>query len=107
MRDPSDLISRRALGVDASGIRKVFDLAARMTDPINLSIGLPDFDVPDAVKDAAVDAIRAGHNRYTQTQGIARLRERLRSDLSAELGRDVGEVLITSGVSGGLLLAIM
>jgi aspartate aminotransferase/aminotransferase len=102
-----DFISRRALGVDASGIRKVFDLAAKMKDPINLSIGLPDFDVPDVVKEAAIDSIRKGHNRYTQTQGIASLRERLRKDLSTEFGRDVGEVLITSGVSGGLMLAMM
>src|SRR5436305_11586804 len=107
MRTPSDFISQRALGVDASGIRKVFDLAAKMKDPINLSIGLPDFDVPDAVKNAAIEAIRAGHNRYTQTQGIAPLRERLRAELSTEIGRDVGEVLITSGVSGGLFLAIL
>jgi aspartate aminotransferase/aminotransferase len=107
MKDPASYISRRALGVDASGIRKVFDLAAKMKDPINLSIGLPDFDVPDVVKDAAIDAIRRGDNRYTQTQGIAPLRERLRKDLSSEIGRDVGEVLITSGVSGALLLAIL
>jgi aspartate aminotransferase/aminotransferase len=102
-----DYISRRALGVDASGIRKVFDLAAKMTDPINLSIGLPDFDVPEPVKQAAIAAIQAGNNRYTQTQGIAPLRSRLRQSLSGEFGRDVGEVLITSGVSGGLLLAIL
>jgi len=107
MRSPADYISRRAHAVDASGIRKVFDLAAKMKDPINLSIGLPDFDVPDVAKEAAIAAIRAGHNRYTQTQGIAPLRERLRKDLSAEMGRDVGEVLITSGVTGGLLLAIL
>src|SRR5437868_7351827 len=107
MRSASDFISRRAHAVDASGIRKVFDLAAKMNDPINLSIGLPDFDVPEAVKSAAIEAIRSGQNRYTQTQGIAPLRERLREDLSAEIGRDVGEVLITSGVSGGLLLCIL
>jgi aspartate aminotransferase len=102
-----EFLSRRALAVDASGIRKVFDLAAKMVDPINLSIGLPDFDVPEPVKQAAIEAIERGDNRYTQTQGIAPLRERLRRDLSAEFGRDVGEVLITSGVSGGLLLAIL
>jgi aspartate aminotransferase len=107
MRSVNDYISARAIGVDASGIRKVFDLAAKMKDPINLSIGLPDFDVPEPVKVAAVAAIGAGHNRYTQTQGIAPLRERLQKDLSKEIGRDVGEVLITSGVSGGLLLAIL
>src|SRR5437588_1755318 len=107
MRSAADYISRRALGVDASGIRKVFDLAAKMKDPINLSIGLPDFDVPETAKLAAIDAIRAGHNRYTPTQGIEPLRVRLRSHLSREIGRDVGEVLITSGVSGGLFLAIL
>lgn len=107
MRSPADYVSRRALAVDASGIRKVFDLAAKMKDPINLSIGLPDFDVPDVAKQAAIDAIRRGDNRYTQTQGIAPLRERLRKDLSAEMQRDVGEVLITSGVSGALFLAIL
>src|SRR5215208_4938171 len=107
MRSASDYISSRALGVDASGIRKVFDLAAKMKDPINLSIGQPDFDVPQAAKDAAIDAIRGGSNAYTQTQGIAPLRERLRADLSREMGRDVGDVLITSGVSGGLFLAIL
>src|SRR5687767_646256 len=107
MRSPADYISTRANAVDASGIRKVFDLAAQMKDPINLSIGLPDFDVPEIAKTAAIDAIRSGQNRYTQTQGIAPLRERLRADLSREMGRDVGEVLITSGVSGGLFLAIL
>ncbi|MFT3787566.1 MAG: aminotransferase class I/II-fold pyridoxal phosphate-dependent enzyme [Tepidisphaeraceae bacterium] len=100
------LISQRALSIDASGIRKVFDLAAKMKDPINFSIGLPDFDVPEPAKLEAIDAIRRGDNRYTQTQGIAPLRERLRADLSREYGRDVGDVLITSGVSGGLLLTL-
>src|SRR3954465_1189518 len=107
MRPPADYIASRAHAVDASGIRKVFDLAAKMKDPINLSIGLPDFDVPEVAKRAAIEAIESGQNRYTQTQGIAPLRERLRKDLSAEIGRDVGEVLITSGVSGGLFLAIL
>src|SRR5689334_9273479 len=107
MRSPADYISHRAHAVDASGIRKVFDLAARMKDPVNLSIGLPDFDVPEVAKTAAIEAIRSGHNRYTQTQGIAPLRERLRAELTSEMGRDVGEVLITSGVSGGLFLAIL
>lgn len=107
MRSPNDFISQRALHVDASGIRKVFDLAAKMKDPINLSIGQPDFDVPEEAKAAAIGAIQSGQNKYTQTQGIAPLREKLRKELSQEMGRDVGEVLITSGVSGGLFLAIL
>jgi aspartate/methionine/tyrosine aminotransferase len=107
MSSAEHLVSRRAAAVDASGIRKVFDLAAKLKDPINLSIGQPDFDVPEAAKEAAIEAIRAGHNKYTQTQGITSLRERLRKDLSKEFGRDVGDVLVTSGVSGGLMLAML
>src|SRR5436309_837128 len=107
MRSPADYISARAQAVDASGIRKVFDLAAKLKDPINLSIGLPDFDVPHPAKQAAIDAINQGHNRYTQTQGIPELRSRLRDSLTKELNKDPGEVLITSGVSGGLFLAIL
>ncbi|CAN5419915.1 aminotransferase class I/II-fold pyridoxal phosphate-dependent enzyme [soil metagenome] len=106
-RSLSDFVSSRANAVDASGIRKVFDLAAKLKDPINLSIGLPDFDVPDIAKQVAIDAIRNGQNRYTPTQGIEPLRARLRKDLSTEFGHDVGDVLITSGVSGALLLAIL
>ncbi|MEM8873079.1 MAG: aminotransferase class I/II-fold pyridoxal phosphate-dependent enzyme [Planctomycetota bacterium] len=103
----SDPISARAKAVDASGIRKVFDLAAKLENPINLSIGLPDFDVPEIAKTVAKDAIDAGFNRYTPTQGIPELRERLKADLDAEMGRDVGDVFIASGVSGALMLAIM
>src|SRR3954452_18221547 len=99
MRTTSSFVSRRALGVDASGIRKVFDLAAKLKDPINFSIGLPDFDVPERAKQAAIEAIEKGHNRYTQTQGIAELRARIRASLPSEFGRDLGEPLITSGVS--------
>ena len=50
-------IADRMGHIDASGIRKVFALAAQMTDPINLSIGQPDYDVDDAVKQSAIDAI--------------------------------------------------
>lgn len=105
--DEEIYLASRVSRIDASGIRKVFDLAAKLKDPINLSIGLPDFDVPEPAKEAAIEAIRGGCNRYTQTQGIPELRERLLAHLAAELGRPPGELLVTSGVSGGLLLVIL
>lgn len=106
----STLLSARARLIDASGIRKVFDLAAKMKDPINLSIGQPDFDVPLPIQEAACQAIREGKNKYTPTQGIAPLLEAIRSDLSTEFGwpkNDERGLLVTSGVSGGLMLAMM
>src|SRR4051812_12948222 len=80
------LIAQRALDIDASGIRKVFDLAAKMKDPINLSIGQPDFDVPEPLKEKAIEAIRKGMNRYTPTQGIAELLAPLKAKTAAETG---------------------
>lgn len=94
--------------LDASGIRKVFDLAAAMTDPISLAIGQPDFDVPAPAKDEAIRAIRAGMNKYTQTQGIAELRSAVADSCRREFGwGDDRQYLITSGVSGALLLAML
>ena len=51
---PHPWIADRTLAFDSSGIRKVFDLAGKIKNPINLSIGQPDFDVPIAVQDAMV-----------------------------------------------------
>ena len=104
--DIDALISQRALGIDASGIRKVFDLAAKLKDPINLSIGQPDFDVPDALKERAIEAIRAGKNRYTPTQGISELIAAVKIKVTADTGWQDPGVLILSGTSAGLMLAM-
>ena len=49
-------IATRMSSIDASGIRKVFALAAKMENPINLSIGQPDYDVDELVKEDGVVA---------------------------------------------------
>jgi len=103
---PEKFLSSRARAVDASGIRKVFDLGARLENPINLSIGQPDYDVPESVRQAAVNAIQSAKNGYTVTQGISPLRERVAADLKTQTGCDM-PVLVTSGVSGGILLSLM
>jgi aspartate aminotransferase/aminotransferase len=102
-------LAARTHQIDASGIRKVFDLAKKLKDPINLSIGQPDFDVPEVIKQAAYDAIDAGKNTYTPTQGVAELRTQLMGDEKEFTGREwtESELLVTSGVSGGLFLALM
>lgn len=114
MFDPERFITARLRAIDASGIRRVFDLAAKLKDPANLSIGQPHFDVPEPVKEAAIDAIRKGLNRYTVTQGAKELHTKVSDHIRAELplwsdadGNPAFSTLITSGVSGGLLLALM
>lgn len=102
------MISNRAMRVDSSGIRKVFELAEKIENPVNFSIGQPDFDVPEAIREAAIEAIRKGLNRYTLTQGITELRVKMGEYISRTRKRNYApdEVLITSGASGGLLLAL-
>jgi len=93
--------------IDASGIRKVFALAAQMKDPINLSIGQPDYDVDEAVKETAIAAIRGGHNAYTQTWGNQDLRDAVSAYYQNRFGVTPENVMITSGVSGALFLTLM
>ncbi len=102
-------LATRVSRIDSSGIRRIFDLAKSLKDPINLSIGQPDFDVDEAIKEAAIGAIRAGRNSYTLTQGIPELRALVCAEEQAFTGRAYGdgESLITCGVSGGLFLALL
>lgn len=104
--NPLNAISQRAHAVDASGIRRVFDLAAKLTDPINFSIGQPDFDVPDQIKEKAIAAIREGKNRYTPTQGISELVSLIKQQVISTTGWKDPGVLVLSGTSGGIMLAM-
>ncbi|MBI3863835.1 MAG: aminotransferase class I/II-fold pyridoxal phosphate-dependent enzyme, partial [Planctomycetia bacterium] len=99
-------IAERMGWIDASGIRKVFDLAAKMTDPINLSIGQPHFDTPEPIKQALYKAVAEGKNAYSQTQGIAPLLDKIQKSVDAELHHADRKVFISSGTSGGLMLAL-
>jgi aspartate aminotransferase/aminotransferase len=78
-----------------------------MREPVNLSIGQPDFDVPEPIKARAMHAIETGHNKYTVTQGIEELRQVVLRHETRQVSVKNDSVLITSGVSGGILLAFM
>lgn len=105
------LVSERARRTEASGIRRVFELGARLKDPINLSIGQPDFPVPEGVKNAAIAAIRADRNGYTLSQGIPELREAIAKDLEHDIGWRVEAggpgLIVTAGTSGAIMLAML
>ncbi len=100
-----NFVADKIRGIGASGIRKIFDLAATMKNPIDLSMGQPDFKVPDPIKRAAIDAIERDKNGYTVTQGLPALRERIKRHLS-ERHDWSPDVFVTCGVSGGLILAL-
>ena len=67
---------------------RVIDLKAQGIDVRGLSAGEPDFDTPDFVKDAAIEAIRSGQTKYTAVDGIAPLK----AAIAAKFKRDNGLV---------------
>jgi aspartate aminotransferase/aminotransferase len=100
-------IAERMKQIEVSGIRKVFELAAHLKDPVNLSIGQPHFPVPAPVKAAAKAAIDADKSGYTVTQGIPELRARILADVrKRHQPKADRELIVTSGTSGGLVLAL-
>lgn len=104
--DPAKLLADRTRKVEFSGIRKFFEMAGRMADPCDLSIGQPDYDAPESVKAAAIEAIRQGKNRYTPSAGAPELVNRLREQVRKSCGVE-SAILVTSGVSGGLMLSLL
>ncbi len=98
-------VAERARSIDSSGIRRVFDLGAKLKDPVDLSIGQPYHDVPEPVRASAIRAIMAGRNRYTPTQGDPELVDALTRRVARRTSTDGRKLVVTSGVSGGLFLA--
>jgi aspartate aminotransferase len=93
--------------IEASGIRRVWQMAQQMKDPVNFSIGEPDFNTPEPVKAAAIAAIQNNCNTYTPTTGLPELRQALMEEVEKEYGWSKPAVLITCGLSGALTLGLM
>lgn len=73
-------------------------------DIINLSVGEPDFDTPQHIKDAAIRAINAGYTKYTPVDGIPSLKEAVINKFRREnnLEYTPEQVMVTAGGKQGL-----
>ncbi|MCX7857260.1 MAG: pyridoxal phosphate-dependent aminotransferase [Deltaproteobacteria bacterium] len=99
-------LSKKVQSVRPSGVRRIFDMASSVKDPINLSIGEPHFDIPTPLKKEGIKWIEAGFNKYTPSGGIPELRQKVIEHLRKK-GVMCEDAIITPGVTGGLLLAFM
>jgi aspartate/methionine/tyrosine aminotransferase len=83
------------------------DIKRAGADVISMSVGEPDFTAPDAVANAAMEAIRAGTTQYTDALGLAPLREAIAGHYAGAYGLSIDprRVVVTAGASAGLLLA--
>lgn len=102
-------LSELAPGNIQSEIRAM-SVACATVDGINMAQGVCDTDVPHPVADAAIEAIRSGHNIYTRLDGIGSLRHAIAEKFAAfnrlEVNPDA-EVLVTSGATGAMHSALM
>ncbi len=72
--DYSKLLNETVSTMNASGIRRFFDIAASMDDVISLSIGEPDFVTPDCIRAAGIASLNEGKTKYTSNRGLEELR---------------------------------
>lgn len=101
--------SRAALTAEASGVRRMFELARKYEDSINLTLGEPGFATPDYVIDAAVASLKAGKTKYTPNAGIKSLRDAIAVKLKKENGIVCDpdkNIVVTAGATQGLMLVI-
>ena len=79
---------------------KVIDLKAQGIDVIGLSAGEPDFDTPDFIKDAAIQAIRDGQTKYTAVDGTAPLKAAIAAKFKRDNGIEYTTKQITVNAGG-------
>jgi aspartate aminotransferase len=82
----SDALARVQPSATLAVTQKARDLRAQGVDVISLGAGEPDFDTPDHIKDAAIEAIRAGKTKYTAVDGIPELKAAIVAKFKRENG---------------------
>ena len=80
----SDALSRIKPSATIVITQKARELKAEGVDVISLSVGEPDFDTPENIKEAAIAAIRRGETKYTPVSGIVPLREAIAKKFKRE-----------------------
>lgn len=109
MMDYDKILSRRAVAIKPSGIRKFFDIAAEMDDVISLGVGEPDFKTPWNIRRAGIESLERGHTWYTANSGLMQLREAACGYLKRRFTLEYDpkkELLITVGGSEAIDIAI-
>ena len=100
----SDTLARVKPSATIAVTQKARDLKAQGRDVISLSVGEPDFDTPDNVKEAAIAAIRRGETKYTPVPGIVPLREAIARKFKRENGLDYRPTQTIVGTGGKQIL---
>ena len=105
----SDRLNRLASSATLAMSQKSSEMKANGIDVINMSVGEPDFNTPDYIKDAAKEAIDENYSKYSPVAGYASLREAIARKLKRENGLDYTscEILVSNGAKQSICNAIL
>lgn len=106
-------VSDRVLNMEESATikmsQKARELKAQGHQVISLSLGEPDFDTPDYIKNAAIEALKAGKTKYTPVPGILPLREAIVDKFKNDNGLDYtpAQIVVSNGAKQSLANACL
>lgn len=109
MTDYSKMLSKTAVELKPSGIRRFFDMLESMKDVISLTVGQPDFPTPWHVREAGMISLEKGYTYYTSNAGTLELRREISNYLSRRFDMSydpTSEIVVTVGGSEAIDLAI-
>lgn len=109
MAQLSNRLNRLAPSATLAMSQKSGEMKAQGIDVINMSVGEPDFNTPDHIKEAAKKAIEDNYSRYSPVPGYADLRKAVVEKLKRENGLDytVNEVLVSNGAKQSVCNTVM
>ena len=105
-----NILSTAAQNAMPSGVRRMFELAKKYDDSINLTLGEPGFVTPKHIIDAGIQGLRDGKTKYTPNAGIKPLRDAIAYKLEKENGIKCDpdkNLIVTAGATQALMLAIV
>lgn len=109
MAQLSDRLNRLAPSATLAMSQKSSEMKAQGIDVINMSVGEPDFNTPDHIKEAAKKAIDENYSRYSPVPGYPDLRKAIAAKLKNENGLDynINEILVSNGAKQSVCNTVM
>lgn len=105
-----NMLSQASRNALPSGIRRMFELAGKYSDTINLTLGEPGFVTPRHIIEAGIKGLEAGKTKYTPNAGIKVLRDAIAYKLEKENGIKCNpdkNLIVTAGATQALMLAMV
>lgn len=109
MAQLSDRLNRLAPSATLAMSQKSSEMKAQGIDVINMSVGEPDFNTPDHIKNAAKEAVDNNYSRYSPVPGYPDLRKAIAAKLKREnnLEYNINEILVSNGAKQSVCNTVM